>query len=100
MWAELAGLLRRSGAPPVCRQAGPGKAAVVVVSLRGGDSPLGWQAARGLGEGGCTGKLCSLLAGGQACTLEPKEYSMGAHPSSSPLPNTGTLSLLWVQNFF
>ena len=40
-------------------------------------------------------KHCSLLAGGQAHLLGRK----GAHPSSSPLPNTGALSLLQVQFF-
>ena len=53
----------------------------------------------GAGVGGCTGKHCSLLAGGQVCSLWLKEYFTEAHPSSSPLPNTGTLSLLWVQIF-
>ena len=53
----------------------------------------------GVGEGGCPGKHCSQLAGEQLCSLGHKEYSMVAHPSSSPLPNTGALSLLWVQLF-
>ena len=34
----------------------------------------------------------------EACSLGRKEYSMAACPSS-PLPNTGTLSLLQVQIF-
>ena len=33
------------------------------------------------------------------CSQGCKEYSIAAHPSYSPLPNTGTLSLLWVQTF-
>ena len=49
--------------------------------------------------GGCIGKHCSLLAGGQVCSLWCKEYSMVAHPLSSLLPNTGALSLLRVQIF-
>ena len=69
--------------------------------MSGEASPPGWQAASGqactgAGERGCTGKHCSLLAGGQALLLVCKEYSMAAHPASSPLPNTGTLSLLRV----
>ena len=58
-----------------------------------------WPRAHGVGEGGCTGKLCSLLAGRQACSLGHKEFSVVARASSSPLPNTGTLSLLQVQIF-
>ena len=35
----------------------------------------------------------------QVHLLGCKEYSLAAHPFSSPLPNTGTLSLLWVEIF-
>ena len=73
---------------------------------KGGEaSPQGWQvvsgqACTGVGEGRCTRKLCSLLAGRQACMLGCKEYSMVASPFFSPFPNNGTLSLLWVQTFY
>ena len=53
----------------------------------------------GVWEGGCTREHCSLLAGRQACSLGPKDYSMAVYPSSSPLPNIGALSLLRVQIF-
>ena len=53
-----------------------------------------------VGEGRCTRKLCSLIAGRQACMLGCKEYSMVASPFFSPFPNNGTLSLLWVQTFY
>ena len=45
------------------------------------------------------GMLCSLRAGSQVFTLGSKEFSMAAHPSYSPLPSNGILSLLWVQTF-
>ena len=51
------------------------------------------------GGGGCDGKLCSLLVGGQMCMLGCKEcYMVGQHSSSSH-PNTGALSLLQIQLF-
>ena len=67
-------------------------------------SPPGWQAASGpvclgYGEGGCTGKHSFLIAGRQVSSLWCGEYSMVAHLSSSPLPNTGALSLLQIQLF-
>ena len=66
-------------------------------------SCLGWQAAsgprmcEGKGEGRCTGKHSFLIAGRPVSSLRHGEYSMGAHPFFSPLPNTGALSLLQIQ---
>ena len=59
---------------PVCGQARPGKAMVMVVFLRvvGPIRQDGRQLlARHMqgGERACSGKLCSLLAGGKACML-------------------------------
>ena len=70
----------------------------------GRTSPLGWQVASdpthmGVGERVCAGKLCSLLAVWQVHRLGHKEFSIVARPSSSPLSNTGALSLLQVQTF-
>ena len=66
-------------------------------------SLLRWQAVSGQARAGwgreCAGKLCTLLAGGKFCLLGCKEYSMVAHPSSSPQANPGALSLLLVQTF-
>ena len=53
-------------------------------------------------QAGCRcqeGVLSSLWSGGQACILGPKEFSMVACPSSSPLPNSGALPLLQVWTF-
>ena len=45
------------------------------------------------------GKHSFLRASGQLSSLWCGEYSMVSHPTSSPLPNTGTLSLLQIQLF-
>ena len=47
------------------------------------------------GQGAVLGKLHPLQScRGKACTLGQKEFSMAvASPSSSPLPNNGSLSL-------
>ena len=96
-------LLHGNVAPPEGRQAREGKAPEVVgflqvvrPSLWDGRQPQA-RCACGVGVGGCTGKHCFLLAGRQVHLLWHKEYYMAVHPSSSALPNTGTLSLLWVQ---
>ena len=49
--------------------------------------------------GDVLGMLCSLPAGRQAPMLGCKVYSMVAFPSSSPLCNSGALSLLLVWTF-
>ena len=92
-------LLHRTVAPPEVRQPGCGKPQRCLVrpAYRDGRCILARHVMDGEGE--FTGKPCSLLAGRQACSLRYKEYTMVAHPSSFPLPNTGTLSLLWVQTF-
>ena len=45
------------------------------------------------------GVLSSLQSSGQVCTLGPKEFSLEACPSSSPLPHSGALPLLRVWTF-
>ena len=99
-------LLRRGVAPPE-GQASQGRESPCGVQLpaNGEASSPGWQAASGLArvcgveEGGCTGKHSFLIAGGQVSSLWCGEYSTMAHPFSSPLPNTGVLSLLQIQLF-
>ena len=99
----LAGACHSSGALPNGGQSWPGHTAVGLPQAVG---PIcrGWQMASGQEcagwePGGALRTLCSLLAGGQVHTLRREEYSMVAHPSSSPLPNNGALSLLRVQTF-
>lgn len=58
-----------------------------------------WPSTHWVEVGGCAGMFSSGLAGRQTHTLVCKEYSMAALPSPHPLPNNGTLSLLWVQTF-
>ena len=56
----------------------------------------------GSAQAGCKhqeGVLSSLRSSGQVCTLGPKEFSMAACPSSSPLPNSGGLPLLQVWTY-
>ena len=98
-------LLRGSVAPPEGGQARLGKAPEVVgfprvvrPALQDGRQPQVRHTCW-VGEWGCTERHCSLLAGKQACLLGCKEYSIADRPSSSRLPNTGTLSLLRVQIF-
>ena len=98
-------LLCRNVDPPEGGKARVGKALEVVGFPDSGEaSPLGWTGSLrsgtcGVGEGGRIGKHCSLLPGGQTCSLGHKEYSVVARPFSSPLRNTGALSFLRVQLF-
>ena len=70
-------------------------------------SPRGWQAAsdqayvHGVGVGGMHWEALGsfLAAGGQVSSLWHGEYSIVAHPSSSPFPNIGAFSLLQIQLF-
>ena len=92
-------LLCGSVAPPKGKQACAGTAPVVVVfrqllrpALLDGRQP---QVCESVGRGGgwgrgCTGKHSFLIAGRPVSSLWHGEYSMGAHPFFSPLPNTGT----------
>ena len=68
-------------------------------ALRDGRQPQVQHVSEGEGEGTCTGKHSFLIAGRPMSWLWHGEYSMGAHPFFSPLPNTGTLSLLQIQLF-
>ena len=68
---------------------------------------LGWHLAQSMASsipirrGAALEMLHPLQFGGaSSCKLGHKEFSMAvACPFSSPLPNNGTLSLLWVQTF-
>ena len=114
-WAKLALVLLGHGAFPgggPCWAAAPQHlqrlAGQAMESPRGGFLRVArpvlqdgrWPLAMSAGvEGGGMHWEELLIAGGQARSLGCKEYSMAARPSSSPLPNTGALSLLWVQTF-
>ena len=63
-WAVLVGLLCRSWALLVCRQAGPGNPQWWSASWEWWGQSAGmagsfWPGLHGVGEGGCAGKLCS-----------------------------------------
>ena len=95
-------LLHGSVAPPEGGQARLGNAPEVVgflgvvrPALQDGRKP---QVRCTWGRGGRMHWKALLLAGRQARSLGHKEYSMVARPSS-PLSNTGALSLLSVQIF-
>ena len=111
LWAFSRGLVVLGaalwGCSPSQGQAGQGKESPCSgwPPANGEASPLGWQAAsslecvHGSGEGRCTGRHSFLIAGRQVSSLWHGEYSMVTYPSSSPLPNTGNLSLLQIQLF-
>lgn len=100
----LGGLLPRSGALPVCRHARLGKAAVVDGFLRL-VRPVCWDgrwlvARHVRGRGGEMLWEALLSACWWASTHAGAQgVFYGGYPFSSSLPNTGTLSLLWVQTF-
>ena len=68
-------------------------------ALQDGRQPQAWQEREGEEEGVCTGKHSFLIAGVPVSSLRHGEYSTVAYPFFSPVPNTGTLSLLQIQFF-
>ena len=94
-------------ASPEGKQARAGKAPAVVgfqhilrPALQDGRQPQAWQEREGEEEGVCTGKHSFLMAGVPVSSLRHGEYSTVAYPFFSPVPNTGTLSLLQIHLFY